>query len=100
MTVTGRQEALPCRLLHAESKLPQPDSSHHMRGRLEISYVCLIGRSLLIYLTHHDKIHEGDCIGIDAEYRHRAQHVHSDAAHCDQDNNSSPDVQTQEKDGH
>ena len=52
------------------------------------------------HLTHHDKVDQGNCIGVDVEYCHGSQHVQNDASHCGQDDNSSPDVQTQEKEGY
>ena len=54
----------------------------------------------MLHTTHHDKVDEGNSVGMDIKHSHRAQHVCNDTTDSEQDDNGCPNIETQEENAH
>ena len=62
---------------------------------IEYMYVCVIEDQS----THHDKVDQRDCVGVDVEQVHGAQHVDNDGGHSAQHHHCCPEVEPQQQKG-
>lgn len=51
----------------------------------------------MLHTTHHDKVDEGDSVGMDTKHSHGAQHVCNNTTDSEQDDDGCPKIETQEE---